>query len=417
MGTEKTGSRRNIRLLVILLLFSGTILAYVDRQILALLKPTLETEFSWSDTDFAHLGSVFSLVMALSVIFAGWLTDRFGVIKVYGAGVVIWSLGGIAHAFSTTVSQFVIARMTLAGGESVAGPSTIKSIATFLKPDERPLALGIINMAPSIGAIVTPLCIPLIAVAFGWRFAFILTGGLGFLWVAFWIWGTRKLSAGATSEQQNVQESDYIEEHQEELSFTQLMRDRKTWAITGAKAFADMVWWFLLFWIPDLFGRVFHLSQSEIGAPVALTYAMAAVGALSSGFLYPLLLNRGLSSLTARKVALLMFAMLILPVPLALQVDTVWLAAIIIGFALFAHNGFVTNIFALTADVIPVGRVGTVTAIGTVAGNLTGIAMLEFAGWSLASGTGYTPLFLTASAAYLIATLWLHLLLKKPAIS
>lgn len=404
--TDKLSKSSRFPIGIVILLFTGTILAYVDRQILALLKPTLEAEFNWSDSDFAHLGSMFSLAMAFSVLLGGWLVDKFGVRKVYGLGVATWSLAGMAHAAATSVSQFITARVVLAAGESVAGPSTIKSITEYVRPEQRALALGIINMAPSLGAILTPLAIPAVALIFGWKAAFIITGALGFIWVAIWF------SVAQPDTTKNTPDTP-SESSATRLQLRDMLKDRKTWALTGAKAIADMVWWFLLFWIPDLFSKVFQLSQSEIGGPVALTYAMAAVGALSSGFIYPALLRLNLNRNKARKLSMLFYAVLIIPAPLALMVESVWSASGIIGIALFAHNGFVTNIFALTSEIIPSARVGTVTALGTVAGNLTGVLMLEFAGLSLSNGWGYAPLFLIASCAYLIALLWLHMLLPK----
>ncbi|AOR80830.1 major facilitator transporter [Sphingomonas sp. LH128] len=392
------------RYVLIALVFFGTVLSYVDRQVLALLKPTLEATFHWSDEDFAHLGSAFSLAMASSVLFSGWLVDRFGVRIAYGWAVAVWSLAGMAHTAAATVTQFVMARVTLALGESVSGPATVKATAQYLPLRERSFGLGVIATAPSIGAILTPLVIPVVAVTFGWKSAFLLTGGLGVIWVAFWLLGTRHLHSTAAATSGDAKAG---------VDWEALFTDRRTWAITGSKALADMVWWFLLFWIPDLFSKVFGLTQTEIGGPVALTYAMAALGALASGGLFPALLRRGLSVNAARKSSMLLFSVLILALPLALHVGSAWTAAAIIGVALFAHNGFVTNIFGLTADIVPLQRVGTVTALSSVAGNLSGMAMIEFAGWSLTNGHGYWPMFAVASVAYLAATLLLHLVVPR----
>lgn len=386
---------------LIALAFFGTVLSYVDRQVLALLKPTLETTFHWSDADFAHFGSAFSLATAGSVLFAGLLVDRIGVRKAYGWAVGLWSVAGMAHAFAGSVSQFVAARVALAMGESVSGPATVKATAQYLALKERSVGLGMVNTAPSLGAILTPLIIPPFAVLFGWRAAFLLTGALGMIWVALWFAGTKQVTFAASAEAPK----------RNPVSWSELFSDRRTWAITGAKALGDMVWWFMLFWIPDLFNKVFHLSQAQIGGPIALAYAMAAMGALASGVLFPALLRRGHTMNAARKLSMLTFAILIFPVPLALRMGNAWQAAIVIGIALFAHNGYVTNIFAMTADIVPLKRVATVTGLGTVAGNLSGLTMIEFAGWSLTNGHGYVPMFLVASVAYLAGILLLHLML------
>jgi len=393
---------RSTRYTLIALIFFGNVLSYVDRQVLALLKPTLVAEFGWSDAEFAHLGSVFTLVMAGSVLFAGLIVDKIGVRRAYGAAVALWSLAGMAHAAAVSVGQFVMARAALALTESVGGPATVKASAQYLPLRERSIGLGIISMAPNIGAVLAPLVVPLLAVTWGWKSAFIITGGLGFVWVVFWIRSTKALAVNNQDDPVN---------RSEPIAWRELLTDTRTWAITFTKALADMVFWFMLFWIPDLFGKVFGLGQAQIAGPIALAYTMAALGALAAGILFPALLKRGMTLNASRKLSMLAFALLILPLPLALEMPSAWYAAAIIGVALFAHNGFVTNIFGLIADVIPLKRVATVMAMSSVAGNLAGMGMIEFAGWSLTNGHGYLPMFGIASVAYLAAILLLQFMI------
>ncbi|MBU6253062.1 MAG: MFS transporter [Alphaproteobacteria bacterium] len=395
---------KNLRYALIALVFVGTALNYVDRQVLALLKPTLEAEFNWTDQEFAHLGSAFQLTAAAAVLFVGWLVDRFGVRAAYGGAVAVWSLAGIAHAFASTVSQFLTARVVLAAAESINTPAAVKSAAQYLPLKERSLGLGLVNTAPNIGAVLTPLIIPPFALAFGWQAAFIVTGALGFIWLLFWYPTTKHLPAVAPA-------APTAAAQQEPTGwFKELLSDRRTWAVGGAKALTDMVWWFMLFWTPDLFSRVFKMSQADLGGPIAVIYSMAALGALSSGLVFPALLARGLTPNAARKTSMLFYALLILPIPLALQASSPWTAAGLIGLALFAHQGFSTNIFGFTADTVPTKRVATVMAIGGVFGNLTGMGIIEFTGWSLTHGVGYWPMFAMAASAYLLATLWVHVL-------
>ncbi|QHL91543.1 MFS transporter [Sphingomonas changnyeongensis] len=388
------------RWLLIALIFVAIALNYVDRQVLALLKPTLEAAFSWSNRDYALLGSAFQVTAAISFLFVGYIVDRFGVRRALGWGVALWSLAGIAHAFSTSVGQFVAARIALAAAETVGTPAAVKSAAVYLPLRQRSLALGLGNTAPNIGAIVTPLLIPPLALAFGWQAAFIVTGALGFVWLIFWIGGTRGLTPVAD---QGAAEGARV-------PLGELIRDRRSWAIIGAKFFSDLCWFFLLFWIPDFFGRQFGMSQATLGGPVALIYSLAALGALSSGLLFPRLVARGLSVNRARKSSMLFYALMILPMPLAILAPGPWVAAFVIGIALFAHQGFSTNIFGLAADAIPAGRVATVIGAGAVAGNLSGAGMIELAGWSIDHGLGYWPMFAVCASAYLVATLWVHLL-------
>ena len=373
---------------------------------LALLKPTLEARFHWTDRDYAHMGSVSQIAAAGSLLFVGWFVDRVGVRPALGLGVGLWSLFGMAHAVATTVAQFVIARAALVASETVGTPAAVKSAAVYLPLAERSFALGLGNTAPNIGAIVTPLLIPAFAVAFGWQAAFVATGGLGLLWVVAWIAGTRGLRPVARA-------GDIAATAAPRVAWPELLGDRRTWAIVGAKLLSDMTWFFLLFWIPDFFVRVFGLRQASLGGPVALIYTLAALGALSSGLLFPRLLARGLSLGAARKGSMLFYALVILVMPLALLATGPWTAAAIIGLALFAHQGFSTNVFGLTADIVPSARVATVIAAGAVGGNLSGAAMNELAGWSMTHGHGYWPMFVVCGASYLAATLWVHLLLPE----
>ena len=391
------------RRLLITLLFVAIALNYVDRQVLALLKPTLEAEFGWSSREFAHLGSVFQIAAASALLFVGWFVDSVGVRLALGLGVALWSLAGMAHAFAASVQQFVIARIALAAAESVGTPAAVKTAAVYLPLKQRSFALGLFNTAPNIGAILTPLLIPPLALAFGWRAAFLVTGALGFVWLAFWILGTRTLKPVEA----------VTADTPPPASWGTLIADRRSWTIIGAKAITDLVWWFVLFWMPDFFHRVFGMAQGTLGYPIVLIYLLAACGALSSGWLFPRLIDRGLSVDAARKRSMLFYALLIVPMPLALLTGNPWIAALLIGAGLFAHQGFSTNIFGLTADIIPNSGVARVVAMGAVAGNLSGSLMLELTGWSLDNGHGYWPMFAICASAYLLALGFIQLMLPR----
>jgi ACS family hexuronate transporter-like MFS transporter len=310
------------------------------------------------------------------------------------------------------------ARVVLAAAEAVNTPAVVKACAQYLPLPQRSRALGIINSAPNLGAILTPLLIPAFALAFGWKAAFLVTGALGFIWLLAWFPATRALErtlvtapplttiASANGDDAQSTAAPWLTQS--------LFKDPTTWAIAGAKALTDMVWWFMLFWMPDFFVRSFGLSQGGVAGPVTLIFACAALGALSSGFLFPWLVERGLRPDRARKLSMLGYALLVLPLPLALQAGGPWTAALLIGLGLFAHQGFATNIFGLAADTVPVERIARVMAFGAICGNLTGMGIIEFTGWSLTSGVGYWPMFAVASSAYLLATGWVHLLVRSP---
>lgn len=401
-------TQRAIRTGLIALIFFGTALNYLDRQVLALLKPMLQADFQWTDQQFAHFGSSFQLAAAFALLGVGWFIDKVGVRWGYGLAVAVWSMAGMAHAVATTVQGFVAARVTLAVAESVNTPAAIKAAATYLPVKERSVGLGVINSASNIGAILAPLAVPAIALALGWHAAFLITGALGFVWLAFWWLGTAKLKPVATA--RSAAAGDMGEKAP---PWKVLIKDRRTLAVIGAKTLTDLVWWFILFWAPDFFARQFELGQADIGYPTAIVYVMAAAGALSSGFLFPALLGRGMDANRARKTSMFAYALLILPIPLALYAPNQWVAALIIGLGLFAHQGFSTNIFGMTADIVPARQVGSVIAMGALAGNLSGAAMLEFTGFALDRGLGYWPMFMVSASAYLLALGWIHLMQPK----
>lgn len=385
--TEAAGNRRWV---VVALVFCAIMLNYVDRQILALLKPTLESEFNWSDRDYGNMVSAFQFAAAIAFLGTGWFIDRVGLRIGFALGVAVWSIAGMAHAVAATVSGFIGARVILGAAESIGTPGAVKSAATYFEPKDRSIALGIGNTAPNIGAIVTPLAIPALAVAFGWQAAFLVAGGLGLVWVAVWL--TVKLppplpdGEGPTG-----------------IRWASLLRDRRTLAIAIAKVLSDQVWFFMLSWLPDLFHRLFGLPQGQVGLPVAIVYAFAACGALSGGWLPTRLIARGWSVDRARKSTLLLYALLILPVPIVLSLHDPWTASLILGLGLFAHQGFSTNVFALTTDVMPARAVGSTIGIAAFCGNMGSIGMIQLSAWSLGNGWGYTPMLLICAFSYLLA--------------
>ena len=388
---------------LMVLLFAAITLNYVDRQVLALLKPTLQSEFGWTDMQYASLGEAFQYAAAASFLFAGWIVDRLGVRRALGIGVVVWSIAGMAHAFAESVRQFVMARIVLAAAETIGTPSSVKAAAVYLPLERRSFALALGNSAPNIGQILTPLLIPPFALLFGWKAAFLFTGALGFIWIVAWLWGTRKIKPV-------VRQGKVAVDAVAKVAWGELLRDRRTWAIIGAKPLSDVAWFFMLFWIPDFFNRVYGMGQGTLGYPTAIVYSFAALGALSSGLLFPRFVARGWSINRARKTSMLIYACVILPLPLALLAPNPWIASIIIGIALFAHQGFSTNLFGLTADIVPSSRVATVVSLGAVAGNIAGALIIKFTGWSLTTGHGYWPMFVICSVGYLLALLWIHIL-------
>lgn len=395
--TEAAGNRRWV---VVTLVFCAIMLNYVDRQILALLKPTLESEFDWTDRDYGNMVSAFQFAAAIAFLGTGWFIDRVGLRIGFALGVAVWSIAGMAHAFAATVSGFIGARVILGAAESIGTPAAVKSAATYFEQKDRSIALGIGNTAPNIGAIVTPLAIPALAVAFGWQAAFLVAGGLGLVWVAVWL--TVKLPSPIPQPEGTAR-----------IRWASLLRDRRTMAIAIAKVLSDQVWFFMLSWLPDLFHRLFGLPQGQVGLPVAIVYAFAACGALSGGWLPTRLIARGWSVNRARKSTLLLYALLILPVPVVLSLQDPWTASLILGLGLFAHQGFSTNVFALTTDVMPAQAVGSTIGIAAFCGNMGSIGMIQLSAWSLGNGWGYTPMLLICAFSYLLALGIVQLLIPR----
>jgi ACS family hexuronate transporter-like MFS transporter len=395
------GSDRR-RWLIVALVFIAIMLNYVDRQILALLKPTLQAEFGWSDRHYSHMGSAFQFSAAIAFLGTGWFIDKVGLRRGFAWGVGAWSLAAMAHAFTTTVAGFVAVRAALGAAEAVGTPAAVKTAATYFSPKERSTVLGIGNMAPNIGAVITPLTIPLLAIWLGWQSTFLIAGGLGLVWVVAWLAVRLPAQPGVSTEAPA-----------ESVPWASMLKERRQWAVIGAKALTDQVWWFLLFFMPDLFNRMFNLSQGTLGLPVALVYAMAAVGAFAGGYLPTLLMRRGVSLNRARKGSMLLYALIITMVPLVLLMDNPWYAALLLGMALFAHQGFSTNVFAFTTDIFPARVVGTAIGIAAFAGNLSGMGMIEFAGWSLDTGRGYAPMLFVCAGSYLAALAVIQILVPR----
>jgi ACS family hexuronate transporter-like MFS transporter len=394
-----------LRWLVLALVFAASAINYADRQIIALLKPVIEQDLGWSDGDYSHLVSAFQLATAASLLIAGWFVDRVGVRRGYGWGVAVWSLAAMAHGVARTLAQFTWVRIVLGVAETVNTPAAVKTTAAWFPARERSLAMGIVNAAPNIGAITVPLLVPALALAVGWRAAFMVTGGLGFVWLALWlILGKRSEAAEAAGE------VDVAAAEGAKTPWLSLVADRRTWAVAGAKVLTDQAWWFLLFWAPDFFHRQYGLGLGELGPPLAIVYGLAAVGSLAGGAIANRLLTLGVSVNRTRKGVMLGAAILVTPIPFVLGLESYWLAACLLGVALAGHQAFSTNIFAFTADIFPAPVIGSVIGIAATAGTLGGMGILEFTGWTLDRGGGYLPMFLICACAYLLALVWIHVL-------
>jgi ACS family hexuronate transporter-like MFS transporter len=312
-----------------------------------------------------------------------------------------WSLIAVAQAGARTLTGFGTLRVALGAAEAMGTPVLVKSVAVLFAPSERSVAFGAMNAASTAGAIVTPLAIPVLAATWGWRSAFVIVGSTGLLWVVAWLAAARGTAElGATAEPPSPAGRP---------AWGEVLGDRRTWAIAGAKVFSDQVWWFLLFWAPDILHRLHGLDILQTSVPLATIYGCAAAGALAGGFASRALIRRGMTLNRARKLTLLGCAVLAIPIASVPVLRGEWTTVGVLGLTLAAHQGFSVNLFALIADIIPPARVATVTGFGAFCGNLGGMGILAFTAWLLTRRGDYSPVFAFAAVSYLLALLWIHL--------
>lgn len=379
----------------------------MDRPIIAILKPDMSADFGWTDKDFGDLGFYTQVAAAFSFLFTGWLVDRLGVRKSMIGGVTAWSLAAMAHGWAVTTAHVVAARVGLGATEAVQTPLTIKTVATLFEPNQRSFAFGVGTAIASLGTIALPFFIPLLAAMFGWRGALIFGGVAGFIALAAWLalaWGI-KFDDSA--------EDETLDYNDDAAPYGPILRERRTWAICVAKAISDATWWFIGFWLADFYRKQFGLTTQELAVPLALAFTGSALGALYAGWISTRLLERGWSVNRVRKTVMLVSALVVVPLPLVLTLNSFWPVAIMMGLVMAGHQGFSLSIFATITDVVPRAKVGRVTAFGAFMGNMGGAGIVKLTGILLVGGYGYTPLFLFAAASYLIALAWLHLLLPE----
>jgi len=382
------------------LVMAAGILNLVDRQVISVLKPLIEVDLHWSDADYGRLASLFQLSAALAFLGAGWIVDRLGVKWSGPAGVFAWSLAAMAHGWAVTLGQFSAVRIALGATEAMGTPTAVKTLGGVFSARTRSLAFGFSNGVSSIGAIITPLFLPLMGLALGWRGVFIFVGVVGFVWVAAWLAATRGLRFDTP---QPVATRPTLG------GLKTLLGDRRTWGIAGAKVLSDQIWWLLLFWAPDFLHRVYGVGVAGLGPPLAVAYTGSALGSILAGWAGTQALARGYSLNTVRKSVMLVSALLVTTIPLALTAHNLWLAAGLLAATMAGHQGFSVSIFSIIADITPKSRVGTVTAFGAFCGNLAGMGIVYLAGQILGHGLGYMPLLGIAAVSYLLGLAWLQL--------
>jgi ACS family hexuronate transporter-like MFS transporter len=414
LSNEQT-SAAGMRWLVLAFVITATVLDYVDRQLIALVKPLLQSSFHWSDLDYANIIVAFQLASAAMCIPAGRVLDRIGLRSGYALSVGGWSLAGMSQAVVSSISGFMSARVVLGVAEAGNTPAGIKCIALWFPVNERGLAVGFFNAATNIGAILTPLVAPLLVAYVGWRGAFALTGLCGIIWVIFWL-APFGHGRGRRREEVRVAMQDRsapAASPRQGTPFLTLLRDKRVWSFAGAKGLTDPVFWFFLFWFPALLHEKYGLGLNGFALPVAAVYLLSSVGALGGGWLTDRLITRFGDVGRVRNWMFLFSALLVVPIPLALYLRNYWALTVVVGIALAAHQCYSTNLYARAQDFFPDNSLGTVTGIGATLGMIGGSIIIEASGWILTLTHHYWPIFVYAAFAYLAGLLLMQILTPR----
>ncbi|WP_276345640.1 MFS transporter [Daejeonella sp. JGW-45] len=418
---------KNYRWLILALLVSATTINYLDRQVLGLLKPILEVEFNWSETDFAYMVTAFTGAYALGLISWGWLIDRIGSKLGYTIAVSTWSLMGMVHAAARTALGFGLARVGLGITEAGNIPAGMKAIAEWFPRKERGLATGLFISGTSAGVILALLMVPWILGIYGWQEVFIITGLMGFAWLVFWI-----IFYNVPAKEKRLTEAEYnlIHEGQKldplaveevvKVSWIRLFTFPQTWVFITGKGLLDPIYWFFMFWLPSYFAFKFDLDMKQLSPELMTIYLMSVIGSIGGGYFSSWLIKRGWPTLKARKTALLIFAVMELAVLLVQHASNAWMVVAILSFTLAVHQAWSTNIFTLVVDLFPKQVVSSVTGIGTMWGAVGGMLFPLLVGYILDSyksagnlSAGYNLLFFICAFTYLFAWGIIYLLTRN----
>ncbi|MEO6290140.1 MAG: MFS transporter [Ginsengibacter sp.] len=411
------------------LLFFATTINYLDRSVISLLKPYLEVQFKWQESDYANIVIAFQVSYAAGMLFVGRFIDWIGTKMGYALSILAWSFAAMGHALANSTMGFGIARAALGVSEAGNFPAAIKTVSEWFPKKERAYATGIFNSGSNIGAVIAPLTVPWIAEMFGWEWAFIITGAIGFIWLVLWLWiyeiplkNKRLTKEEFAYINSDIDEIEEMEEMPPKSSWIKLLGFRQTWAFLMGKFLTDPVWWFYLFWLPAFLNAQYNLTGTDIALPVALVYTMSTFGSIGGGWLPLYLIRKGWTVFRARKTSMLIYAFCVVPVVFAQWLGelNMWLAVFIIGFATSAHQAWSANIFTTVSDMFPKKTVASVTGIGGMAGAVGGILIAALAGilfdkYKLLGNieAGYYIMFFICGFAYLAAWLIMHLLVPK----
>jgi len=423
---------RNYRWVIVTLLFLATTINYVDRQIIGLLKPLLEVEFNWSETDFAHIVMAFTAAYAIGLLVIGRLIDKIGTRTGYAFIICLWSLAGMFHALARSATHFMVARFGLGIGEAGNFPAGVKAISEWFPKKERALATGIFNSGTSIGVVLALFIVPWILSHYTWHEVFWITGGIGFIWLIFWL-----IFYDIPVRQKRLTKEEYAfilngkggEGNEAEISgktkisWYKLFAYPQTWALITGKGLIDPIFWFFLFWLPSYFSSAYKLDLKKPSPELIIIYAATTIGSILGGYFSSFLIKKGWAVMKARKTALFIFAVLELSIFFARYTTAAWMAVGIISLVVAVHQAWSTNVFTMASDMFPTEAVSSVVGIAGMAGAVGGILFPMVVGYLLdsykAAGNltgGYNLLFAICGSTYLTAWTIIHLLTRKHAV-
>ncbi len=412
----------NYRWVIVALLFFATTVNYIDRQVIGLLKDYLAHDFNWSEKDYSHIVMAFTAAYAAGLLIIGRGIDITGTKLGYTLCVIVWSIAATAHAFVTTTVGFISARTVLGWGESGNFPTAIRSVAEWFPKKERAFATGIFNSGTNVAAVIGPFMVMWIYHNYGWRPAFIWTGVLGFAWLIFW---SIFYDIPSRQKRMNQVEFDYIHNDADGLtgdqpktvSWKRLIGLKPSWAFILGKFFTDPIWWFYLFWIPSYFNTVYHLDLQQSWIYVSTIYGVAGLGSVLGGWYPGKLISKGWSPNQARKTAMLLYAILVVPIVGVRFTTGAWSAVALISLAAAAHQAWSANLFTIVSDRFPKNAIGSVVGLGGMMGSVGGVLFPLFVGQLLDHfkstsqiAAGYNIIFGICSVAYLVAWLLIQLL-------
>ncbi|HEY9142176.1 MAG TPA: MFS transporter [Bryobacteraceae bacterium] len=407
-------SASHYRWYICALLFFSTVIAYIDRGVLGYLKDTLQHVIGWNAIQYSHVLTSFQIAYAIGLVGAGWFTDRLGTRKGLAIAIVLWSFAAMSPGAASSVLTFGIAMFFLGIGEAANFPACIKTVAEWFPKGERALATGIFNSGANIGTLAVPLLVPLLVGAFTWRGAFAVAGSTGFIWLAFWL-----LMYARPEHHRSVSAAElaYIQsdpgERLEEVAWLRLLPCKETWVFAIAKFLSDPIWWFYIFWLPGYLQETFHLDLSANRWPVAVAFGLASIGSVGGGWLSGAMLKGGRSLNVARKSALLVCALAVLPVLYAPFAKNVWVVVGLTGLAMAAHQGWSANLFTVVSDLFPKAAVASVVGIGGMVGALGGALFQTFTGYVVEWTHSYIPVFAVCGSSYFVALVIVHLMTPR----